>query len=722
MNGIAFARTRRRQPGSLRRAARRGGSGFANEGIPDSMQVFLADLGHNQVTISSDVYPLGVANLAMYVREYLDREEPLEIQIFREPEDLKEAIDASPPDVLGLSSYSWNHKLSLTFARYAKERRADVLTLMGGPNFPLTVEEQESFLRGMPEIDVAVRGPTYEGERAFLNILRRYCDVDKSLSGLKEEPVPGNVWIDRRTGDFVRGGGIERIRDLDEIPSPYLGGLMDPFFETGYFPMMQIARGCPFSCAFCNSSVKSNNKIYRHSVENIQADLLYIAERIRPEIPLCLADDNFGMYPWDEEVADYVAHLQDRFGWPQYIRTTTGKNKGDRIVRVMRKARGVLPMTSAVQSLNPEVLSNIQRDNISLDTYAEIQEEVRAQGMQSYGELILCLPGETKESFMKGIEDLLDTGVKRVSAHQLMLLHGAPLSNPESREMYGFETRFRVVARNVGNYTGEPVIETEEIVIETPTISFQDYLEIRVFHLLLTIFYYEGNFEEAFEFARGAGVKPFDLIVHMQSRLDRAPSRFKEAIDDFVRESQEELFETEAECIEWSKEHYDELVDGSVGGNLLSKYSMIGRFFVTHEALNFLEDTIDSALPKSASPARRQALAAVSGYLRSVLLHSPFSESLEATPEWTTLYDVEGWREEEYSEPLENYRFDGPSTFATQIDAEKKSLLESRLETFGDHPNGLGKFTRTLFARDLRRTLVRRKTRKSEPVTADSRS
>ena len=66
--------------------------------------------------------------------------------------------------------------------------------------------------------------------------------------------------------------------------------------------------------------------------------------------------------------------------------------------------------------------------------------------MQAYGELILCMPGETKETFMKAVDALTETGVKRVSAHQLMLLHGAPLCNPDSREKFGFKTKFRVVS------------------------------------------------------------------------------------------------------------------------------------------------------------------------------------------------------------------------------------------------------------------------------------
>ncbi len=671
------------------------------------MRIFLADLGHNQLTYSSDVYPLGVANLATYVREYLDPRYPLEIKIFREPEDLKAALDDGSPDVLALSSYSWNHNLALHFADYAKAGNSQVLTLMGGPNFPLTAAEQESFLRGMSQIDIAVRGPTYEGERAFLNIIRRLAEVGCQREGVFEESVPGNMWIHPRTGEFVVGGEVERIRDLDEIPSPYLSGLMDDYFKTGYFPMMQIARGCPFSCTYCNSSVDANSKIYAHSVENVKADLLYIAERIRPEVTLCFADDNFGMYQRDEEVADYISYLQEHYNWPQYLRTTTGKNRGERIIKVMRKVKGRLPMTAAVQSLNPTVLKNIKRANISLDTFADIQKEVIAQGMQSYGELILSMPGETKASFMNAVRDLLEAGVKRISAHQLMLLHGAPLSNPESRELFQFKTRFRVVARNIGDYTGTPVIETEEMVVETPDFSFEEYLEARVFHLLLTIFYYEGNFEEPFEYAHQEGIKAFDVMVRMQQMLDEAPPAFRAMIDDFLQESQEELFQTREACVEWAKQNFVALVDGSLGGNLLSKYSMIGRFYLTQEAIEFLETTISAMLDEAELRSEPAALHATTDYLRCILLHVPFAENLSANPEWTTSYDVEAWHRDGYANHLEKYDLGRPMTFATKVEADKRALIESRVATFGEHPSGLGKFTRTMFAQDLRRTTVR---------------
>ena len=671
------------------------------------MRIYLADLGHNLVTTTSDTYPLGVGNLATYVLAKAQSPKPIEVEIFREPEDLKAALDRAMPDILGVSSYSWNHHLALSFARHVKARSPATLTVMGGPNFPLTEAEQDTWMRGMPEIDIHSRGPTYEGERAFLALVQRFIDAGGRIAETMAEPIEANYWVDRSTGSVVRGPDVPRIRDLDEIPSPYQAGLMDKFFGSGYFALMQLTRGCPFTCQFCNSAVKSNSKAFRHSFERTKADLDYIVARINRDSPLCFADDNFGMYVEDIAVADYLGQLMDEYDWPKYIRTTTGKNKGERIIEVMKRAKGRLPMTASVQSLNPVVLKNIQRDNIKLETYAEIQAELHRQGMQSYGELILCMPGETKASFMQAVDQLIETGVSRVAAHQLMLLHGAPLANPDQREKFGFKTLHRVVARCLGDYgTGETIVETEEMVVESECFSFQDYLDTRVFHLLLTIYYYEDNFGAAFRFGRELGIRPFQIVEHMQKILDRAPEAFRKAVAGYLEENQAELFETREACVAWAKENYDGLVSGELGGNLLSKYSMIGRFFVLQEALDFLRETFLDLIPEEKA-AEREMLENLVAYFRCVMLDSPFDRSLTATPEWNTLYDIEAWSAQDYRQPLSGFRFDAPRSFPTVVDPRVKAVLESRLKTFGEHPAGLGRFTRTMFANELRRNVLR---------------
>lgn len=670
------------------------------------MRIFLADLGHNLVTATSDTYPLGVAYLAEYAKAHADTKTPIDVSIYRDPQELKEALDAEAPDLMGFSSYSWNHRLALSFARYAREKNPDVLTMMGGPNFPLTRDEQDDWIRTMPEIDMHVRGPTYEGERAFLNAVQRFSDVDLDRARMLDEKLDGSLWVDKASGEVIRGGEVPRIRDLDEIPSPYQSGRMDKFFDTGLFALMILARGCPFTCQFCNSAVKSNSKVFRHSLERTKADLDYVVVRVDRSTPLCFADDNFGMYKEDIEVADYLGNLMDETDWPKYIRTTTGKNRGERIIEVMRKAKGRLPMTSSVQSLNPTVLKNIRRDNISLDTYAEVQKELHSKGMQSYGELILCMPGETKESFMDAVDKLIETGVSRVAAHQLMLLHGAPLSNPDQRERFGFKTRHRVVARCLGEYgTDETVVETEEMVVESECFSFQDYLDTRVFHLLLTIFYYEDNFREAFQFARENGVRPFEVVVRMQERLQDASPELYQAVQEYLKENQAELFESRDDCVAWAKENYDALISGELGGNLLSKYSMIGRFILLEPAIKFLGEVIEELTGHKAN-GNSEMLKAITDYYRAVMMHVPFAETTASTPSWQSEYDIVAWREGGYEKPLATYRKDIPLYCETKVKPRIREALLNRIDTFGEHPSGLGRFTRTMFAGDFRRDLI----------------
>ena len=182
-------------------------------------------------------------------------------------------------------------------------------------------------------------------------------------------------------------------------------------------------------------------------------------------------------------------------------------------------------------------------------------------------------------------------------------------------------------------------------------MSFEDYLKVRVFHLLLSTFYYEGNIEEAFAFAKERGVKPFDIIVRLQQMLDRAPAGFRKVIDDFVVESKEELFESREAVVEWARTRLPALISGELGGNLLSKYSMLGRFYATHEGLDFLQLAIAESLGDRLDAEGRDELSAVMDYLRTVLLHVPFRETMRRTPSFTAAFDVEAWRDADFARP-----------------------------------------------------------------------
>ena len=74
---------------------------------------------------------------------------------------------------------------------------------------------------------------------------------------------------------------LPRILELDaNLPSPYLMGLLDEFFDDKLHPLVQTSRGCPYSCTFCHDGIDYMNKTRKKfSVDRIREELIYIADR-----------------------------------------------------------------------------------------------------------------------------------------------------------------------------------------------------------------------------------------------------------------------------------------------------------------------------------------------------------------------------------------------------------------------------------------------------------
>ena len=643
--------------------------------------------------------------LASYASAYAKSETELDITIYRDPQELRAVLQEALPDVIGFSNFLWNNAISLSFARYVKKLKPDCLVLMGGPNVPLIAFEQEQFIRNMPEVDVYTVGNVYEGEPAFLNVLQAFIDTGCDIDALKSSAVDGNFWIDPKTDSFVKGGMVPRIRNLDEIPSPYLTGYLDKFFDTKLHPAMLTNRGCPFGCTFCYSSLRSNNKVFRFSAERVRDELDYIVERVDKTTALSLADDNFGMFREDEENAEHIGHLIDAHNWPTHLRTTTGKNQPDRVLRVMDKVRGRMMMSASVQSLNPSTLENIERTNIRLDVYKRVQESVLERGQQAMVDLIMCLPGETYSSYISSIEQMMDLGVRRINGHTLVLLHGTPMASAEQREEFQYTTRYRIVTRCIGDYDiGEIVVETEEVVAATRDLAFEEYLDLRSFQLLLTIYYFEKNFEEVFRLAEEFGVKPFDLIQTMSQMTRKAPPSLKTVFDKFRAETEGELFDTKEECVDWGRKNYNALIAGEVGGNLLFNYAITARFFEFDATLSFLRDTVLAACPKL-SKSQTAQLDAVIDYIGAVLLRVPFKELMRQNSAMKMDYDVVSWVHGKFENPLEAYALSEPRRYKTMMNPNTQDMIESRINAYGEHVSGLSRITRMWLADAIRKEM-----------------
>ena len=121
-------------------------------------------------------------------------------------------------------------------------------------------------------------------------------------------------------------------------------------------------------------------------------------------------------------------------------------------------------------------------------------------------------------------------------------------------------------------------MKSEQICIETDTMSFSNYLECRNYSFVLRVLSTQ-TFLPIYKLAKEFNISWFDVSLKVSELLqnEKYRGKFKDIFDDFCKESHEELFETEQEAIDFYsiEENYQKLLSGDIGDNLLGKYSAL---------------------------------------------------------------------------------------------------------------------------------------------------
>jgi radical SAM superfamily enzyme YgiQ (UPF0313 family) len=533
------------------------------------MKLVLADLTYTQQGIQSEIMPQAIGCVGTYCRKvHGDR---VDLRLAKLPEDFIGLLDGFRPDVVGFSNYAWNSRLAGRFAQAVKRATPSVKVVLGGPNYPVDPAEREAFLRQRPYADFYVRG---EGEVAFAGLMGLLLDgaVDGS-------PIPGVDYIDPASGAYVSGPDVPRLTDLGEVPSPYLAGWLDPYFPQGFLPIVQTARGCPFSCTFCVEGDRYYSKVRHHQHARVEGELNYIGERMAPLVAagrradLFIADSNFGMFADDLETCRVLRGCQERHGWPAYISVATGKNNKDRVLEAAALVQGALRLSGSVQSLDQEVLDNVKRANVSSDQIVAIATEGGRLGANTYSEVILGLPGDTVEKFEATVAKLMEGGFNQVEVYTLMLLPGSEMNSAESRARFGLTTRFRLMPRCFGHfdYDGETLAvgEIEEVVVATNSMSFDEYVECRVTALFIAILHNDGLFSLTIELLKSLGIPFFRLVSAVRALA--LPPALAGVVREFRRETVDELWDDRDQLAAFiaQPENVKRGLDGEFGNNVL---------------------------------------------------------------------------------------------------------------------------------------------------------
>ena len=383
-------------------------------------------------------------------------------------------------------------------------------------------------------------------------------ESNRDRTKIFKKEIDGCVFIHPDTKEtenplFYRGEILSRIKDLDEIPSPYLNGMLDKFFDGKLTPFIETNRGCPFKCSFCHTGADYFHKLNKFSQDRVKAEIEYVGKKAGALgiTNLHLADVNFGMYPQDNITCEMLLESKRKYQWPLALMTTTGKNSKERIMQITEKLGNIFEVTMSMQSMSESVLDNINRANIKLSHMVGINNELRNRGRTTAAELIVPLPGETKNSFVKGVNNIINSNVSRLVIYTLMMLHGTNFKQPSYRKKFGYITKYRIVPLNFGEYEGHKVFDYEEAGVSTKDLSFDDYLFIRALALLVESLYNGSPFKEFFKYAKFYGIQPADLLKILYDNLLEGPDAVQEVMKEFLFETKNELWNSKEELLEY---------------------------------------------------------------------------------------------------------------------------------------------------------------------------
>lgn len=428
--------------------------------------------------------PYSVGCIWSYAYQFTDIQENFKLRelIFKR-EDPDVVLDRIvDPKVCGFSLYVWNFEYCLHMAKLIKERWPSCVIVFGGPQVSGSLIKYDY-------IDSIIMG---EGEESFLELLRSIAD----------------------NCDPETFYNKKRLQQL-EIPSPYTTGLFDQMVNdnpTALWSMtLETNRGCPFACTFCDWGSVTYSKVKKFSLDKVKEELEWaVTHRVGY---IFVADANFGAFKErDLEISKLIRSAADR-SQISSLNIQYAKNSTDVVFEIAKTigpySKGI---TVSVQSMHDQTLNEIKRKNLDINNISRLMKLSEEYNVKTYTEVILGLPMETKESWIRGLTDLLELGQhQNIDIWFAQLLENSEISSLESRQKYGIKS-IRVENYMTLDSGNDNIKEYAEIINQTNTMSTNDIIDSYLYAWLIIHFHINGYTQIISRYARNIKQIPYRMF------------------------------------------------------------------------------------------------------------------------------------------------------------------------------------------------------------------
>lgn len=310
-------------------------------------------------------------------------------------EDFIKKVDDFKPDLMITSS------VEDTFLQLV-----DLMSLVSEYNIPAI--HGGVFITSAPELAMSYNGLNMigigEGEQIVLDI------ADHLRRGISCENVPG-VWIKKEEGQIIKNdrGALFDFKsvipdfslfDSDRFYRP-MGG---QFFKA---TPIESYRGCPYSCAYCNSPMQSTlskeanigNFVRRSPIDKTRNYIASVIEQVNPTF-LIFVDDSFLARPKKE--IESFCKMYEEFKIPFWFNTRP-ETVTPEILKMLKEVN-CYRMSFGLECGNEEFRSKrLLRHQKNVDVIKTF--EIIANGGIPYSvNNIIGFPGETRELIFETIE------------------------------------------------------------------------------------------------------------------------------------------------------------------------------------------------------------------------------------------------------------------------------------------------------------------------------
>ncbi len=355
-------------------------------------------------------------------------------QIEEKSKNIINDIEEINPDFIGFSCYVWNIETFKHVSEKLKEKNINAKIILGGPEIArddITAGKFNNF-----NADYFIFG---EGEKPLLTLL-------KNLLGLVSDSLENTKGLAyRKEGSVFCSNELDFIKELDKVPSPYLNGFVSDEILTK--PDMRVnvesQRGCSFRCAYCfyhkgfptiryrdpDVVVDEIDYAYKKGIRTGRiVDANFISDReFAKKIMRGIIERRIKMSIFFEILPPFLDdELAELFG---QFRELSPEN------RIM--------IGIGIQTLNQESLAVIKRQ-ISKSWFEKAFEMLRKEGTIIKSDIILGLPRETKDTYLKTLEFITEKmrhGTNYLSLSLLRILPGTDLVEIAEKENMTLDKR-----------------------------------------------------------------------------------------------------------------------------------------------------------------------------------------------------------------------------------------------------------------------------------------